>query len=106
MNISVTTKHNLYGLDRGQLEALFQQIGLQAFRGRQIMKWVYHQGLTDFGGMTDLPLTARQWMLEHCTLTLQEIHERFVSKDGTVKWLLKVAAGDLVENGADPRKRP
>jgi 23S rRNA (adenine2503-C2)-methyltransferase len=100
----VTTKHNLYGLDRGQLEALFQQIGLQAFRGRQIMKWVYHQGLSDFGGMTDLPLTARQWMLEHCTLTLPEIHERFVSKDGTVKWLLKVAAGDLVEMVLIPEK--
>ena len=100
----MTTKHNLYGLDRGQLEALFQQIGLQAFRGRQIMKWVYHQGLTDFGGMTDLPLTARQWMLDNCSLTLPEIHEHFVSKDGTVKWLLKVGAGDLVEMVLIPEK--
>ena len=100
----MTSKHNLYGLDRGQLEALFQQIGLQAFRGRQIMKWVYHQGLTDFGGMTDLPLTARQWMLDNCSLTLPEIHEHFVSKDGTVKWLLKVGAGDLVEMVLIPEK--
>ena len=50
----MTTQRNLYGLDRGQLELLFQEIGLQAFRGRQIMKWVYHQGITDFAAMTDL----------------------------------------------------
>jgi len=36
---------NLYGLDRSQLEAVFQERGLQAFRGRQLMKWLYHQQL-------------------------------------------------------------
>ena len=50
----MATKRNLYGLDRGQLEALFQELGLQAFRGRQIMKWAYHQGTIDFAAMTDL----------------------------------------------------
>ena len=44
---------NLYGLDRSQLEAVFQERGLQAFRGRQLMKWLYHQQLTDFSAMTD-----------------------------------------------------
>ena len=39
---------NLYGLDRQQLEDLFVEQGLQAFRGRQLMKWVYHQGKTGF----------------------------------------------------------
>jgi 23S rRNA (adenine2503-C2)-methyltransferase len=100
----VTTRRNLYGLDRGQLEALFQEMGLQAFRGRQIMKWVYHQGITDFTAMTDLPLKARQWLAEHCSLELPKIHERFLSKDGTVKWLLHVAAGDLVEMVLIPDK--
>lgn len=100
----MTNQHNLYGLDRGQLQTLFQEIGLQAFRGRQIMKWVYHQGLTDFAGMTDLPLKARQWLAEHCCLSLPEVHERFESKDGTVKWLLRVANGDLVEMVLIPEK--
>ena len=100
----MTTRRNLYGLDRGQLEALFQEMGLQAFRGRQIMKWVYHQGITDFAAMTDLPLKARQWLAEHCSLELPKIHERFLSKDGTVKWLLHVAAGDLVEMVLIPDK--
>ena len=49
---------NLYGFDRAQLEQLFVEQGLQAFRGRQLMKWVYHQGKTNFTDMTDLPLFA------------------------------------------------
>ena len=88
---------NLYGLDRSQLEAMFQERGLQAFRGRQLMKWLYHQGLTDFSAMTDLPLTMRQWLTENCVLELPSVEERHISKDGTVKWILKVAQGDLVE---------
>ena len=100
----MTIKRNLYGLDRGQMEALFQEIGLQAFRGRQMMKWIYHQGITDFTAMTDLPLSARQWLAESCCLELPRIHERFLSKDGTVKWLLHVAAGDLVEMVLIPDK--
>ena len=99
----MTTQRNLYGLDRGQLESLFQEMGLQAFRGRQIMKWST-QGITDFAAMTDLPLKARQWLQEHCCLGLLGIHERFLSKDGTVKWLLHVAAGDLVEMVLIPDK--
>ena len=50
---------NLYGFDRAQLEQLFVEQGLQAFRGRQLMKWVYHQGKTNFTDMTDLPLAMR-----------------------------------------------
>ena len=97
-------KRNLYGLDRRQQQSLFQDIGLQAFRGRQMMKWAYHQGITDFADMTDLPLTARQWLAENCCWEVPKVHERFVSKDGTVKWLIHVAAGDLVEMVLIPDK--
>ena len=100
----MATKRNLYGLDRGELEALFQEIGLQAFRGRQIMKWVYHQGITDFSAMTDLPLKTRQWLQEQCCWELPVVHERYLSKDGTVKWLIRVAQGDLVETVLIPDK--
>ena len=100
----MATKRNLYGLDRGELEALFQEIGLQAFRGRQVMKWVYHQGITDFSAMTDLPLKARQWLQEHCCWELPVVHERYLSNDGTVKWLIRVARGDLVETVLIPDK--
>ena len=90
--------YNLYGMDREQLEQLFVAQGLQAFRGRQIMKWLYHQGRTDFSTMTDLPRKAREWLQQNCILDLPEIHAQYESKDGTVKWLLASSLPELADN--------
>ena len=88
---------NLYGLDRLQLETLFKEQGLQAFRARQLMKWVYHQGRTDFAAMTDLPLSMRDWFAENACFELPEVAQFHQSKDGTVKWILDVGDKNLVE---------
>lgn len=88
---------NLYRLDRKGLEELFETQGLQRFRARQLLKWVYHQNLLDFGAMTDLPKVTREWFNENCHFSLPEIHHQQVSVDGTVKWLLRLDQGDLVE---------
>ena len=95
---------NLYGLDRGQLEQLFVDQGLQAFRGRQIMKWAYHQGLTDFMSMTDLPQKTRVWLAENAVFALPRVEEFRESADGTCKWLLDVGEGNLVETVLIPEK--
>ena len=91
------TMLNLYGLDRAGLEALFVEHGLQRFRGRQLMKWVYHMGQTDFQQMTDLPQTMRNWLTEHACFELPDVVERFESVDGTCKWLIEVGPDNLVE---------
>ena len=95
--MSVQPPINLYGLDRGQLEQLFIEQGLQAFRGRQLMKWVYHQGRTDFMAMTDLPLSMREWLEENANFELPRIESLRKSADGTRKWVLDVGEGNLVE---------
>lgn len=95
---------NLYGLDREQLQALFIEQGLQAFRGRQLMKWVYHQGLTDFDAMTDLPKSMRAWLSEAACFELPRVHDYLVSKDGTCKWVLDVGADNCVEAVLIPEK--
>jgi 23S rRNA (adenine2503-C2)-methyltransferase len=95
---------NLYGLDRQKLEALFVEQGLQAFRGRQLMKWVYHQHNTDFASMTDLPLTMREWLAEHATFDLPVVRTLAESKDGTLKWALDVGNDNLVEMVVIPDK--
>ena len=90
---------NLYGLDRGQLEQLFVDQGLQAFRGRQIMKWAYHQGRTDFMAMTDLPQKTREWLAANAVFELPRVEDFRESADGTCKWLLDVGDGNLVGPG-------
>ena len=95
---------NLYGLDRQQLEDLFVEQGLQAFRGRQLMKWVYHQGKTDFAEMTDLPKTMREWLQENACFDLPVVQEFKKSKDGTLKWVLDVGNNNLIETVLIPEK--
>ncbi len=95
---------NLYGLDRNRLQALFVGQGLQEFRGRQLMKWVYHQGKTDFAAMTDLPKTMRDWLAENACFELPVVKEFFKSKDGTLKWVLDLNDGNLIETVLIPEK--
>ena len=93
----MATPINLWGLDREGLEQLFVDLGLQPFRGRQIMKWLYHQGRTDFAEMTDLPKKTREWLRDNASLSLPPVHEHRQSRDGTQKWLIDVGEGNLVE---------
>ena len=97
-------KLNLYGLSRGELEALFEELGLQRFRGRQIMRWIYHQGKTDFAAMTDLPKSCREWLQEHATLCQPQVVTERTSVDGTCKWVLDVGEQNYVECVLIPEK--
>ena len=95
---------NLYGLTRGQLEDLFIAQGLQPFRGRQLMKWIYHSGITDFSTMTDLPLSTREWLLGSTELDLPNVVFQQKSSDGTVKWAVQVHEDECVEMVLIPEK--
>ena len=95
---------NLYGLTRSQLEELFVAQGLQSFRGRQLMKWIYHSGISDFSEMSDLPLVTRDWLFQHAELGLPNIVFRQESTDGTVKWAIQVHEDECVEMVLIPEK--
>ncbi len=95
---------NLYGLDRPKMEALFEQQGLQKYRGRQLMKWVYHQGRTDFAAMTDLPKSMREWLQQNTCFDLPRVETFKESKDGTCKWALDVGDNNFVESVVIPDK--
>ena len=44
---------NLLGLSRAQLEEFFLELGEKRFRTQQVMKWIHHQGITDFDKMSN-----------------------------------------------------
>jgi 23S rRNA (adenine2503-C2)-methyltransferase len=88
---------NLFSLPRAQMERFFAERGEKAFRARQVMKWAYHQGVVDFDAMTDLSKRQRVWLSEVARFELPEVVERRESRDGTVKWVIRVANGNCVE---------
>ncbi|MCL4140718.1 UNVERIFIED_CONTAM: hypothetical protein GTU68_056032 [Idotea baltica] len=66
-------------------------------RVKQIWAWLYQRGVYDFEEMSNLSKELRATLAEHFDLSRPEIVTRQVSKDGTRKYLLKIAGGHEVE---------
>ena len=95
---------NLFSLSRPQMEQFFVAEGEKAFRARQIMKWVYHHGVVDFHAMTDLSIRQRDWLTGIARLATPEVVTRRESRDGTIKWVVRVANGNCVETVLIPER--
>ena len=81
---------NLLGLAREEFERFILEAGDKPFRARQIMKWIYKQGVADFGAMTDLGKSLRANLAERAEVRVPEIVTTQVAGDGTRKWMLRV----------------
>lgn len=96
MNNSETAS-NLLGLNRDGVDALFETLGEKRYRTSQLMKWVYHQRVRDFAGMTNLSKVLREKLERELSLALPDVVSEQRSRDGTRKWVLKVGNGNCVE---------
>ena len=63
-------KLNLMGLPQGELEARFVEWGEKPFHARQLMRWVYQRGVTDYAEMTDLSKSLRERLIETTVIQL------------------------------------
>jgi 23S rRNA (adenine2503-C2)-methyltransferase len=93
---------NLTGLSRQELAAALVEAGVAPpekakMRASQAWRWMHHYGVTDFAQMTDIAKETRAAMAAAFTLARPEVVERQVSKDGTRKWLIRMAPGIEVE---------
>jgi len=88
---------NLLGLDRAGLEQYFTTIGEQKFRATQVMKWIHQMGVTDIQQMNNISKDLRNKLAETTSITNLEVARDLISKDGTRKWLLRLADGNHIE---------
>ena len=88
---------DILGLDQEALEAAVKAEGLPAFRARQIWRWVWRHGITQFDDMTDLGKPVRAALSGRFMISRPRVTSRQVSSDGTIKWLLKFADGNEAE---------
>ncbi len=102
MNSTTTT--NFFDLNQPALREFFSGMEEKPYRATQIMKWVYHQGITDFDKMTDISKGLRQHLAEQTAFKLPEIVSQQVSDDGTRKWLLRIDDNNCVETVFIPEK--
>ena len=82
----MTNPVNFFSLTLPELKQFFADLGEKPFRATQLMKWVYHHGVTDIGQMTDLSKVLRERLVNLLEFKLPEIESELISHDGTRKW--------------------
>ena len=90
-------KVDLKGLSLGQLEQLLLDLGKQKYRAKQILHWIYQRGVTDFEQMTDLAKVFRSQLAERSYVSAWQPEAVEESRDGTKKYLFRMADGESVE---------
>ena len=91
-------QRDIAGLEPAELEALLAASGCQPFHARQIFRWIYRYGVTDFGRMTDLSRTLRAQLQESFVVNTPRILSDETSSDGTRKLALELADGRRIES--------
>lgn len=88
----------LSGLERAEIEALFAEREYPRFHARQVFRWIWKRGVTDFAAMTDLSRSLRALLAETFTISTPEVVRRDRSEDGTQKFVLRLADGRQIES--------
>ena len=66
-------------------------------RTGQIWQWIYQKGVREFDLMTNLSKDYRSLLKQHFKIDIPETVSKQVSKDGTRKYLIRIAGGHEVE---------
>ncbi len=90
-------QQNLLDLDAHALAGYFTEMGEKPFRARQLMRWMYKVGESDFAAMTDIAATLRNKLVQQACISLPNVIREELSDDGTRKWLLDVGTGNAIE---------
>jgi 23S rRNA (adenine2503-C2)-methyltransferase len=95
--MALASKSELLGLENQELTDLARACGEPAYRGSQLFASLYRQRVTRLDEITTLPAAMRETLGRTHEIGLPRIHRRFVSRDGTIRYLLTLADGEQVE---------
>jgi 23S rRNA (adenine2503-C2)-methyltransferase len=88
----------LLGMDREEFTALVSEAGEPSYRAKQIMEAVYRQRVESLAEISTLPSEFRERLdRDGVTVGAARIENKFVSSDGTVRYLIAFADGQSVE---------
>jgi len=85
------------GLTAAELADFVESHGEPRYRGRQIFKGMYQRRLRSFEEMTDLPKSFREKLDAIASPATVTVESKYVSEDGTRRFLMKTSDGLPVE---------
>ncbi len=92
----------LLGKSKEELREFCAALGEPAYRGAQIYHALYAERQFDAMQMTNLPLALRERLAKEALITLPEVKQRFVSADGSVRYLFGLPTAKDQPSGAPP----
>jgi 23S rRNA (adenine2503-C2)-methyltransferase len=89
---------SLLGLDRGELASIVEEAGEPSYRAQQIMDAIYRQRVESLEEISTLPQKFREQLAQSgISVGFPRIEKKFMSADGTVRYLIAFADGQSVE---------
>lgn len=102
---SVAVTENLFGRSRRELGELAAELGLPAYRGRQLFRHLYGRGVRGFEEMTDLSAALRERLAARFRIERPRVVAEEESADGTAKLAVQLPDGLEVETVAIRNRR-
>lgn len=95
----------LVGQSLSDLTAWVQQQGQPAYRGKQLHQWIYRQGIHSLDQVSVFP---KQWRAQLADIPVgrSTLHYRSEAPDGTIKFLLRLTDGQIIETVGIPTFKP
>ncbi|MCD9185816.1 MAG: 23S rRNA (adenine(2503)-C(2))-methyltransferase RlmN [Pyrinomonadaceae bacterium] len=85
----MSEKIHLTAFTKDELAEFVQNIGEPKYRAKQIFKGLHERRLPSFDEMTDLPKNLREKLNEAAQVSTLTVESRYVSVDGTRRFLMK-----------------
>ena len=96
---------HLAGLSQAELTEFVESLGEPAYRAHQIFAGLHQRRLRSFAEMTDLPKDLRAKLSEHAAASTLTLESRYLSTDGTRRYLFKTRDNLPVETVFIPEEK-
>ncbi|MBA3321590.1 MAG: 23S rRNA (adenine(2503)-C(2))-methyltransferase RlmN [Pyrinomonadaceae bacterium] len=93
------------GLTPDELTSIVREMGAPEYRGRQLFEWLHGRRARSFDELTNLPRPLRAALAERGQIATLAVESRYVSEDGTRRYLLKTHDNLPVETVFIPEER-
>jgi 23S rRNA (adenine2503-C2)-methyltransferase len=94
----------LLGASLTELTQWVQQQKQPAYRGRQLHEWIYQKGARSLSEISVFPKQWREGLVD-LPIGRSTLHYRSEAPDGTVKYLLRLADGHIIEAVGIPTEK-
>lgn len=94
----------LLGASQAELTEWITAQGQPAYRGQQLHQWLYQKGVRSLTEISVFPKAWREQVAE-VAVGRSQLHYRSQAQDGTVKYLLRLDDGQIIETVGIPSNR-